>query len=154
MDQDGRLRGKSIPSLLVLISALAVGAAGPAATPRRLAGRTPPAGYDEESGEPAGRMPSVGTCFSTRVQAVTTRLVGVTGSGTTILYDDGHAQVSYDRIGPVERSRRGDPVQLCAVSVPQGCPAGDFRGVVYRATDLRSRRTWLMPNAEHGCGGG
>ncbi len=145
---------KTSPSLLILAAALAVGATGPAASPRRLTGRTPPAGWDEDSGEPDGRMPKLGACFLTRVKAVTTRLVDVPGSGTSILYDDGHAQVSYDRVAPAERSRRGDPVRLCAVSVPQGCPAKDFRGVVYRATDLAARRTWLMPNAEHQCGGG
>lgn len=145
---------KPSPLFPVLVAALAVGTTGPAASPRRLAGRTPPAGYDEQSGEPSGRMPSVGTCFSTRVRAVTTRLIGIPGSGTSILYDDGHAQVSYDRVAPAERSRRGDLVRLCAVSVPQSCPAKDFRGVVYRARDLATHRTWLMPNAEHQCGGG
>ena len=107
-----------------------------------------------ESGEPAGRMPDPGSCIMTRVYQVTTRLIHITNSGTTIIYQDGHAQVSYDHVRNAERARRGDPVRLCVVSVPKDCPPHDFRGVMYRATDLRRHLKWSMRNAEHGCGGG
>lgn len=118
--------------------------------------RLPPTSYDTDAGEPDGRMPEVGACFSTRVVRVTTHLpVGRRASrGTEVHYRDGHVQVSsYDRIDAAERSRRGDPISLCVVSVPAKCPAGDFRGVMYRATDLRTRLSWVMRNALNGCGG-
>lgn len=107
----------------------------------------------DQSGEPAGHMPSLGSCMSTTVAQVTTRLEGVRDSGTAVIYADGHAQVSYDRVPNATHARRGDPVRLCAIEVPADCPPKDFRGVVYQATDLRRHLTWTMRNAEHGCWG-
>ena len=115
--------------------------------------RHDPPPFTYESGEPDERMPRVGQCFATRVLEVDSRITGVADSGTTILYGDGHAQVSYDRVVAAERSRRGDPVRLCAVSLPEDCPRNDFRGVMYQAFNLRTHRTWRMLNAEHHCGG-
>lgn len=120
--------------------------------PVRSKSHTPPSS-DDESGEPDGRMPTEGSCHLTKIREVTSRLIGIPQSGTSILYTDGHAQVSYDRITAAEHSQQGDRVRLCVVSVPSRCPVGDFRGVIYRATNLYTRRSWLMPNAEHYCGG-
>jgi hypothetical protein len=95
----------------------------------------------------------LGSCVSTTIAQVTTRLEGIRDSGTAVIYADGHAQVSYDRVPSATRARRGDTVRLCAIEVPFNCPPKDFRGVVYQATDLRRHLTWTMRNAEHGCWG-
>jgi hypothetical protein len=50
-------------------------------------------------------------------------------------------------------ARVGDKVQLCLTSLPQDCPPGDVRGKVYKATDLRTGKSWELPDAEHMCGG-
>jgi len=42
---------------------------------------------------------------------------------------------------------------LCLVSIPAGCPRGDVRGRIYRATNLRTGETWQAPDSEHSCGG-
>lgn len=149
--------------LLAMAALIPIAAARPA-PPRRVAStalprpydRLPPSLYDADTGEPDGRMPDVGACFPTRVVNVTTHLpVGRRASrGTEVHYLDGHVQVSsYDRVDAAEHARRGDPVLLCAVSIPTDCPPGDFRGVMYRASDLRTRLSWVMRNALHGCGG-
>lgn len=95
----------------------------------------------------------VGACAATTVKTVEYRLEGMPSSGSAISYRNGGYQVSYDKIPAMAASRRGDPVRLCLVSVPQKCPKGDTRGRVYRATNLRTGRTWTAPDAEHSCGG-
>ena len=95
----------------------------------------------------------------TRVKEVTNRLVDGTtnrpipGSGSAIVYKNGGYQVSYDQIRAVDRSRRGDKVRLCLVSIPKHCPPGDNRGKIYRATNLRTHGVWTLPDSEHRCGG-
>jgi hypothetical protein len=102
----------------------------------------------------AGPLPARdGACAATRVKEVGYRLEGMPDSGSAISYRNGGYQVSYDRIPAMAASRPGDPVRLCLVSVPRHCPRGDARGRVYRATNLRTGRTWTAPNAEHSCGG-
>jgi hypothetical protein len=44
-------------------------------------------------------------------------------------------------------------VLLCLVSIPKNCPAGDERGKIYSATNLNTTAYWLLPDAQHGCGG-
>jgi hypothetical protein len=39
------------------------------------------------------------------------------------------------------------------VSIPKGCPKGDHRGKIYKATNLRTHGQWTLPDAEHSCGG-
>ncbi|HEY5070523.1 MAG TPA: hypothetical protein VII63_00685 [Caulobacteraceae bacterium] len=101
----------------------------------------------------------VGQCVTTRIRAVTTRLEdGVThqpepGSGSAVKFTNGGYQVSYETIGAISRSRGGDRVRMCLVSIPQDCPAGDARGREYRTTNLRTGQSWRLPDAEHGCGG-
>jgi hypothetical protein len=51
-------------------------------------------------------------------------------------------------------SRPGNPVRLHLVSIPQNCPPEDARGrSSYRATNLRSGRTWTAADSGHSCGG-
>lgn len=101
-----------------------------------------------------------GTCTSAHVESVTPRL-GDGGpikpsdydSGTAINFDNGGGQVSYDREPALLNSRRGDPVVMCLVAIPQMCPPGDDRGRSYMVTNLRTRQTWTLGDSEHMCGG-
>jgi hypothetical protein len=101
----------------------------------------------------------IGQCSTTTVKQVETRLVdGATnrpmpGSGSAIEFANGGYQVSYDQVPAVDRSRPGDPVAMCLVSVPRHCPPGDDRGRMYKTTNLRTRGSWTLPDAEHECGG-
>jgi hypothetical protein len=95
----------------------------------------------------------VGQCAQTIVKTVGTRLDGTPGSGSAIEYADGGSQVSYDQVPGIDDSRPGDPIKLCLVSAPQGCPAGDDRGKVYAGTNLRTGETWSEADSEHSCGG-
>ena len=107
---------------------------------------------------PHGRLPQrVGLCVETRIKSVETRLVDgsapIAGSGSAVGFDNGGYQVSYDTVPAIEHSRRGDPVRMCLISIPQGCPRGDDRGRLYKTTNLRTHRSWTLRDAEHMCGG-
>lgn len=107
----------------------------------------------------AGLPIRVGQCAATTVKRVETRLVDgstnqpMPGSGSAITFANGGYQVSYDTIAAITASRAGDPVRLCLVSIPEGCPPGDARGRQYKATNLRTKASWTLPDAEHSCGG-
>jgi hypothetical protein len=94
-----------------------------------------------------------GQCTQTTVKTVGTRLDNTPGSGSAIGYANGGAQVSYDQVPGIDDSQAGDSVKLCLVSLPQDCPAGDDRGKVYAATNLRTGETWSEADSEHSCGG-
>jgi hypothetical protein len=102
---------------------------------------------------------TVGQCSKTNVSKIGTRLTdgtthqNIIGSGSAINYTNGGYQVSYDTIQGIEDSNVGDEVNLCLVSIPTGCPAGDYRGRVYSAANLRTNETWQAPDSEHSCGG-
>jgi hypothetical protein len=100
----------------------------------------------------------VGDCAKTKVARVETRLIDgagkpVAGSGSAIDFVNGGYQVSYDQVAAIDASRPGDPAEVCLVSVPKGCPKGDHRGKIYKATNLRTHGEWTLPDAEHSCGG-
>ena len=105
----------------------------------------------------------VGTCSRTKIKAIGTRLHDrqmivppknyTENEGTTIQYDNGGFQVSYEFNPDVAASRIGDQVIFCLVSIPKNCPPGDDRGKVYSATNLRNLRSWIMPATQHSCGG-
>jgi hypothetical protein len=95
----------------------------------------------------------IGQCSVTRVKWVGTRLDNTPGSGSAIQFMNGGYQVSYDQVAAVDRSRPGDPVSMCLISRPKDCPSGDDRGRVYKTTNLRTRHSWSLPDAEHMCGG-
>lgn len=106
-----------------------------------------------------GMPERVGTCVETTVAQVSHRLedgnthVPIPESGSAITYSNGGGQVSYDEEPAVNQSRKGDPIRLCLVSIPRGCPRGDTRGRVYKATNLRTHGSWTMADAQHQCGG-
>jgi hypothetical protein len=101
----------------------------------------------------------IGQCSRTTISKIGTRLEnGVTGrpvpgSGSAVNFANGGYQVSYDMEPPITRSHVGDPVMMCLVQLPQGCPPGDDRGRIYRTTNLRTRQSWRLPDSEHSCGG-
>jgi hypothetical protein len=92
-------------------------------------------------------------CVQTEIASLGSRLDGSPDSGSAISYANGIYGVSYDVVEAVRSSRIGDPVTLCLISLPQGCPKGDNRGKVYSATNLRTKQGWSLPDAEHTCGG-
>jgi hypothetical protein len=101
----------------------------------------------------------VGACVTTTIKDIETRLVDgstgqpIPGSGSAVAFTNGGYQVSYDTVPAVENSKAGDPVRMCLVSIPKGCPKGDDRGKVYKTTNLRTQQSWSLPDAEHMCGG-
>ena len=101
----------------------------------------------------------VGRCTATTISEIGTRLVDgsdntpIQGSGSAVSFANKGYQVSYDTVSAITASRVGDPVRVCLVSIPAHCPAGDTRGRFYRTTNLRTRRSWTLPDAEHLCGG-
>jgi hypothetical protein len=95
----------------------------------------------------------VGECVETRVKTVENRLENAPGSGSAISFVNGGYQVSYDQVPAVDRSRPGDPVRMCLVSIPTDCPPGDTRGRQYHTTNKRTSQSWTLPDAEHMCGG-
>ena len=94
----------------------------------------------------------VGACSETTIKDIGYRL-GDPDSGSAISYANGGVQVSYDTIPEIHRSRVGDPVKLCLVSIPEDCPPGDDRGKVYSASNLRTGESWEAPDSQHSCGG-
>ena len=98
----------------------------------------------------------VGQCEKTAIEWIGPRLQESQGDppdGTSITFDDAVRQVSYERELAVLSSRVGDPARVCLIEIPTGCPRGDKRGRVYRVTNLRTGKTWKLPDSSHECGG-
>jgi hypothetical protein len=70
-----------------------------------------------------------------------------------VVFANGMLQVSYDIVRQVRRSRVGDRVTTCVVALPDRCPPGDDRGVIYRTHDWRTHESWTLPDSQHGFGG-
>lgn len=104
-------------------------------------------------GQAQGLPKRIGECVNTKIKSIGTRLEGAPGSGSAVSFENGGYQVGYDTVSAIERSRKGDPVRMCLVSIPSDCPKGDTRGREYRVTNLRTHQTWTLPNSSHGCGG-
>jgi hypothetical protein len=100
-----------------------------------------------------------GTCDRTRIAAVEQRLRNGPGgpfiadSGSAVRFTNGGYQVNYAEVAAVQNSRIGDPVLVCLIRIPQGCPPNDARGRVYTTTNLRTLESWTMADSEHKCGG-
>jgi len=103
---------------------------------------------------PTDRTPlNPGVCGVSTLTDIGSRLEGMPDSGSDVSEDDGATQVSYDTLPAVSRSRKGDPVLVCLVSLPTNCPAGDDRGKIYAVANLRTLGAWSAPDSEHSCGG-
>jgi hypothetical protein len=106
----------------------------------------------------AGPLPTrVGACVVTTIETIGTRLIDgdkpLPGSGSAVTFANGGRQVSYDTVPAIEGSRKGDRVRMCFISTPLNCPPGDARGKIYYTTNLRTHKSWRLPDAEHVCGG-
>jgi hypothetical protein len=80
------------------------------------------------------RLPThILTCGGSVVTDIGARLEGDTNfsSGTSVFYENGGSQVSYDKVSAIVGSRKGDHVLICLVFIPSNCPAGDDRGKIY-----------------------
>lgn len=101
----------------------------------------------------------IGQCAQTTVVKVMNRLQDgengpfIAGSGSAIVYTNNGYQVSYDQVFGIDNSHLGDKIELCLASIPSNCPAGDERGKIYSAKNLRTNESWTLPDAEHMCGG-
>ena len=100
-----------------------------------------------------------GACSHTKIAGLEQRLRDgpngpfVAGSGSAVRFANSGYQVAYAEIEAVRNSHIGDPVLICLIRIPRGCPAGDARGRVYTTTNLRTLESWTMPDSEHECGG-
>jgi hypothetical protein len=100
----------------------------------------------------------VGQCSNTTVKWVGTRLEDanhqpIPDSGSSIRFSNGGYQVSYDTLDAIAKSRPGDQVKLCLMSIPSPCPPGDNRGKIYQTLNLRTGKSWTLPDSQHFCGG-
>lgn len=110
-------------------------------------------GYRKRIQELTSTPLRVSECVQTKIAEFGFRLEGELNSGSRIRYANDIYGVSYDIVSPIHRSRVGDVVLLCLVSVPDDCPEGDDRGKVYSAINLRTREGWSLPDSQHMCGG-
>ena len=137
---------------IVCFSALLVAilAASASAAPPRLKA----AAQNAQDWRPLSDMPGeVGKCVFTSIKAVGYRLEDDADSGVSIQFANGGYQTSYSPNGAVSASRPGDAVKFCLVSKPKRCPPGDNRGRVYKTTNLRTNKSWTLPDSQHECGG-
>ena len=106
-----------------------------------------------------GLSQKIGDCSVTRIKEISTRLINdatgamIPGSGSAVSFRNGGYQVSYEDEEEVSRSRVGDRVRMCLVTIPEGCPLGDNRGFRYTTTNLRTGENWTLPDSPHSCGG-
>ncbi|MBO0902282.1 lysozyme inhibitor LprI family protein [Jiella sonneratiae] len=129
----------------------------PNAAPGSVSAQTIAAGDAPRS----GKLPqSIGACVTTTIAGIHPRLGD--GSppkdadydfGTGVEYDNGGYGVSYEREAALLRSKPGDTVVMCLVSIPHDCPPGDERGRFYLATNQRTGESWTLPDSQHMCGG-
>jgi hypothetical protein len=103
----------------------------------------------------ASPLPSVlGECAETTIVELGVNPTGAPGGGSTIRYENGGNQISFNKIGELETARVGDPVRICLVFQARDCPPGDERGRVYKATNLRTGLSWEAPDTlVHNCAG-
>jgi uncharacterized protein len=118
--------------------------------------------FRARSEPPVKGLPNrVGQCTITKIASISTRFgeelkppaQELGSSGSAISYADAGYQVSYNYIAAIADSHIGDEVLLCLVSLPKNCPPGDDRGRIYSATNLNTKGSWMLPDAQHGCGG-
>jgi hypothetical protein len=101
-------------------------------------------------------MPTqIGSCVDTIITAVGGRLENDTtfATGVTVAFQNGGFQITGQQDPAMMRSKPGDAVTTCLVSLPQDCPPNDTRGRFYKTTNKRTGESWAQPDAEHMCGG-
>jgi hypothetical protein len=101
----------------------------------------------------SGMPTKIGECVPTSIRDISSRLQGDPSSGSAVAYVNGGSQISYDVVPQVAGWRRRDPVTMCLVRLPQGCPPGDSRGGFYKVTNQRTGTSWTEADSSHSCGG-
>lgn len=104
----------------------------------------------DEDGMPA----HLGECINDRILEIRARLGDNNfDNGTEIKFQGGGFETSYLKEPAAIASSVNDPVEICLVSVPDGCPEGDNRGRNYQTTNLATNQSWTLANSQHMCGG-
>jgi len=98
---------------------------------------------------PRNAFPPIGRCYYGRIKDIDDDYVLYT-NGLNQLPDPGY-NAKEDRA--IAESHIGDKVRMCVVALPDHCPAGDFRGITYRAHNLRTGGEWEAGDSQHLCGG-
>jgi uncharacterized protein len=111
-------------------------------------------GSSQSSGMPA--FP--GDCVKTLIKEITTRFEEPISyenqeAGTSVQYSNDGYVFSYDRGAAFYNARAGQPVVMCLLSSPYDCPDGDDRGRMYYTFNLATKGEWILPDAQHMCGG-
>ena len=98
---------------------------------------------------PRNAFPAMGKCYYGHIIKINKYHVFYS-NGLQQLPDPGYDSKEDKEIA---RSRVGDKVKMCVVSLPTDCPPGDFRGITYRAHNLRTGGEWEEGDSLHVCGG-
>lgn len=126
---------------------------------------TPPGPMEAQVLNNTGLPKRLGDCIITKIDWVGTRVEapapeslspaygGRFDPGSQLTFNNGARQVGYETVSAIKESRKGDPIRVCLISFPRHCPKGDNRGRVYRTTNLRTRKSWTLPDSQHRCGG-
>lgn len=110
-----------------------------------------------DSRSPAAQAPReglptrVGECTVATIESVRPRIDGVPDSGSSVTYENGGVQVGYTVEPNIEKSRPGDQVRMCLLSIEQDCPKDRHPGHEYRSTNLRTQLSWTKPDQTHSC---
>jgi hypothetical protein len=108
------------------------------------------------------RFPSIGTCYDTKVKRTGGRfhwndtpplITDGNDDDIAVEYVDGQYMMQWGFNFRVSQWRKGDPVRLCVIGLPENCPPGDDRGVEYRARNNRTGESWVGFDSAHLCGG-
>jgi len=140
---------------LLSVIVFAIAGAALLAIPGNLSAQTPNLSSKARSALPT----QIGDCAVTRIAKISARLLvdstnaPIPGSGSAVHYRNGGYQVSYSEEKEISRSRVGDRVRMCLVTIPEDCPRGDTRGLRYTTTNLRTGEQWTLPDSPHSCGG-
>ncbi len=118
--------------------------------------------FNERRDPPSQTLPEqAGQCTVTKIASISTRFgeelkppaSEMDSLGSAVTFANRGYQVSYSYIAAIADSHIGDEILLCLVSLPKNCPPGDIRGKFYSATNLKTTGSWLLPDAQHMCGG-
>lgn len=111
------------------------------------------------SSQAKGVPKNTGQCVTTRITWTGNRFFNEDPSlrgyriGSAVIFANGGFQVSYETVPEIEESKVNDQVRMCLVSIPKNCPKGDDRGREYFTTNLRTKKSWRLPDSQHYCGG-
>jgi hypothetical protein len=94
-----------------------------------------------------GRPQRVGDCADTKIEYIGKRIGGATGTRNVVRFLNG-LQLGYNSAPAIDRSRKGDLVRVCLVSIPSGCPKNYLGRALYSTTNLRTGRRWTLIDSD------